>query len=244
MSLEERLDKVPPQRLDGAKKNQLRQLCRDADRLARRDKRTGQLYIEEQTLRHFLRHHSEGAVPEGFVDRLKSLPHGEIIRGGVEASDARVGWEEFVLDVTGETPTDSFEALGLRPDATLEDIRKTVEKRIGALPDPLFDPAISTDIIARGLRALAPHASVHDAQALGIPNTNDFWDCVINNVGFWAALAGIIAVGALIASLATGGTFAVALAAALEIFAKIWGVGIVFSLIGCFIEYILTPIFS
>lgn len=246
-AMADRLEQIHERRLDAQSKRKLRPLLGDMDRLPRRDAE-GAVYVDRAELERWLRKHARDQVSPGFMSAIESLPGGELVREPERAraaGDQRISWDEFMQEVAGAEPADSFEQLGLSRDATPEQVRAAVEREIGTLPDELFDPERAPGLLQAGLAAATepPRDAAEGAQRHG-PDANALWNCLFGQLPWWASIAFLLAIVVIVGTLViSGGTFAAALALGMETFFGIFGVGALYSFVICFVTHILTPMF-
>lgn len=246
VAVADRLEHIHQRRLDADSKRKLRPLLSDMDRLPRRDAE-GAVYVDKAELERWLRKHARDQVSPGFMSSIESLPGAELVREpakGAAAGDRRISWDEFLEEVAGGNPTDSFEQLGLSPDATPEQLRAAVERETGKLPDPLFDPEQAPGLLESGLAEVTRPRAARDGEAERHADPNALWDCLFGHLPWWASVAFILAIVVIVATLVmSGGTFAAALALGMETFFKIFGAAALLVFVGCFVTHVLVPMF-
>jgi hypothetical protein len=194
-TLEERLNVIPRERLTPATEQRLRQLCRDLDRLARRDEDTQEVYVHEPTLRGLFRKHFPPQFAEGYLRMMKEGPDGHLLR------NTRPGSRESVIPLAAAAraagivrPEDRPEAIGLTVNSSIDDVRRAFLSRVPDLPDSMFTPEIG-DRLRRAVNHLDdvtsadPEVATQEVRALAPDYFDRVKTCFATRAGIWWEIA-------------------------------------------------------
>jgi hypothetical protein len=224
--LEQALEGVKPDKLKGEVKKRWTRLARSIDALGRIDNQSGEVFVDEASLRTLLR----DVVPRDFEDRcveqLRNLP-GSKLRNfegadkGTRENMKRIQWQALAkqVGIFEEEPPATYK-VGLNNANNLEDVRKVVNQWKSDMPDVLLDPEETKrqieGIIAQ-TREAREGADASPSEAVttrALPSVDAVYRCLIGRIGWWAAVAllAVIAAALVAINLATGGLLTVATA--------------------------------
>jgi hypothetical protein len=218
-------------------KARLSEITRDLDDLGRLDEASNKVYVDEQSLRRLLKKTFSPEFEQEAMAQLKRMPDSKLVdeSGAGHRRLTPLPWDALVdrVKALSPRPDATYDALGLTPSSTLDDINKAVKQRLPDAPDNLLEP----ERLRRHLRAI-----VKNPDALGVATVEqtgvdaatveqagvlpDIWGCFVKNLGFWGA----VALGALIAAII--GALLIALGPAGIVWAMFWtalaGIGILY----------------
>ncbi len=207
---EQVLDGIHPKHLPPAAKQRFAHFARRLDALGKRDQESQQVFVDETALRTLLRAFYPPEFEERCIAEMRKFPDSRLISS---------------TDVNrGKLTPISWQALGkhvglftVEPDAgfkdrlnkvsNMEDIRQAVKHYFPNIPDKMCDPNTVTLRIQQMVEPPAlPEERTMTAAALS--SASQVFDCVVRNLGWWAAFALLTIIGATLVaiSVATGGT--------------------------------------
>jgi hypothetical protein len=220
--LEDRLNRLPPDRLPPKVKRALTQLGKDLDRVGRRDSHSQEVYIDEPRFRKILEKH----LPPSFVGRLipmiQDQPGGRALIRSADAprktrqQASAIPWETVALQKGMRVKqAETFEGLGLHKASSMEDIRNALKPHLADVPDDLFSQELGNQI----RQAIDRFASAPEAVGTGMPSSTGqaYWDafnqCFARYTSSWVSVVFTVFLTAfMIVLIATGNPFAAAIA--------------------------------
>jgi hypothetical protein len=204
---------------DNQTKKRLIELIADLDDVGRLDPESNELYVDEGSLRKLLKKHGSKEFEEQAMthlqrwqgSRLSNLSGAAAGANGIAAARlVPIRWEALVgrVDELRPAPDATLAALQLNASSTEDEVNRAIKARFPNMPDRLFEQ----DRLRRVATIVAGSGAPTSTAA---PNVNsvrtDFWSCLVDNMGFWAALAALticLAITiAFFAALGPGGVF-------------------------------------
>jgi hypothetical protein len=193
------LDKAPPGYFGPKLKQHLPEVRRRIAKLAERiddlgrlDEASGEVFVDESSLRKLLREaspRSEDAV----IERLRQFPDNKLIRGNRLKP---IPWETLVERMERKAVSKEPEAnLRVSPYSSLEEVRLEVQRQSPEIPNAAFEG----ETLHHQFRTVldAPGALSKEPEVTG--RAASPWDCMVRKLGWFAAtmvvvLAAIVAV--------------------------------------------------
>jgi hypothetical protein len=184
--LEELIDKAPPGYFHKKAKEKLpevkQRLSKAAalmDDLGLRDDRSGEVYVDENSLRKLVKEASPGSE-DGVIEWLKRIPGSKLTKGGHGMQ--KIQWE--VLAEKIRLPQTSGPEAAPGPYASFEEIRRAVKQGRPDIPDDAFEP----DTLQRASKAVLEAPAHTRAAETGAALPDAAWNCMVRKIGFWGAL--------------------------------------------------------
>jgi len=237
------LEGIHPKHLTPAAKKRFAQLARRLDDLGRRDKDSQQVFVDETALRTLLHEFYPPEFEERCIAEMRTFPDSRLM----SSTDVERGkmipirWQALCTQVgllTGE-PDPAFKDR-LNKVSKVEDIRQAVKQHFPDIPDEMFDPQMVTQRVQQIVGSPA-QTEERTMTAAALSSASQVFDCVMRNLGWWAAFALLTIIGAALVaiSVATGGTATVP--AAWVIFWILTGFGLAAGTIAIIGNCIINP---
>jgi hypothetical protein len=193
---------IPSTHLDPRARNRMLKLTRGLDNVGRLDERTGEVFVDERSLRRVL--DDRDLFPSGFGDaaitELKNSPDSKLLSDGGPGKKT-VGWYEMANHLDPIEPTtDTYESLGLNAASTKDDVRNAVKRRFPNIPEQAFDEQEGKRRLDRIVTARSNTEASDAAVVEAVPDVAAVWSCVRRRLGWWASFSIIWTIAAMLAT--------------------------------------------
>jgi hypothetical protein len=210
--VEEVWAEIPVQLISPELRKRAVQFSKRMDNLARLNNQTQEAYVDEADLRVLLKESFSLEAANGVVSMLKNLPNSRLVshgESGVEkhAKLTKIAWLDLVNRVEGpKSVVDMrWKNLGLTASSTPENFRISVQRLYPEIPGSVLElgPDKFYDLLHGAIESLPSTRVQPTKSSTGVPpaistsfNLGSIWDCLVNNLGWWAVvwiIAGIVA---------------------------------------------------